>query len=187
MSNISVSVVWEKPTVFAGEEIECRITFTNIAQKLRPPSPSEIRASGPGQQRWRAALPSSKTINETHKVPLPSINLSQTHTRGHRPALSLGSRSNAKQGEQSNVASLGANGVAFPGHGHGHNHKRSVSIVSIGGDLPNGEETHEDGQVSVSQRPARKHGRAASLQVLPRRSSNTSPGPSYDQSLASIH
>lgn len=176
MSNISVSVIWEKPTVFAGEDIECRITFTNIAPKRRAPSPSpEVRASGPGQHRWKAALPLSKTISETHQVPLASKNQPQTCTHGHRAALSLGSRASPKQGDHSNIVSVGANGAAFSGHGH--NHKRSVSIISIGDDLPNGEETHLNGQVSASQRPARNHGRAASLQVLPRRSSNTSSGP----------
>lgn len=67
--------------------------------------------------------------------------------------------------------------------GHGRNHKRSVSIVSIGADLPTVEGIHVNGQVSSSQRPAKNHGRAASLQVLPRRSSNTSPGPFNDQSI----
>lgn len=168
-------MIWEKPTVFAGEDVECRITFKNIAQSRRAPSPSpENRAHGPLQQRWRAALPLSKTINETQQVPLASKNPSQTHTRGHRPALSLGSRASPQARKQSNEVGVGANGVAFPGHGH--NHKRSVSIVSIGGDFTNGEETHVDRQISTSQRPARNHGRAASLQVLPRRSSTTSPG-----------
>ena len=163
-------MIWGRSTVFAGEDVDCKITFTNIAQRRGGPSPSpETHASS---QRWRAAIPLSKAINETHQVPLGSKNLSKTHTRGHRPALSLGSRASAKQGGQSNVVSGGVNGVAFPGH-----HKRSVSIISIGGDLSNGDETHVDGQVSAPQRPARNHGRAASLQVLPRRSSNTSTGP----------
>lgn len=176
MSNISVSVTWEKPIVFAGEDIECRITFTNVAPSRRAPSPSpDTRASALGQRRWKAALPLPHTINETPRLPLTNKNSSKTHTQGHRPALSLNSGASAKQGDHGEIMSSGANGVPFLRHGR--NHKRSVSIISIGGELPNGEEIHVDGQVSSSQRPARNHGRAASLQVLPRRSSNTSPGP----------
>lgn len=177
MSNISVSVTWGKPTVFAGEDIECRITFTNIASSRQAPSPSpDTRASGLGQRRWKAALPLPQTINETLRLPLTNKSLSQTHTQGHRPALSLDSRASAKQGDYEEVMSIGAKSVAFSGRER--NHKRSVSIISIGGDLPNGEEIKVDGQVSSSQRPARNHVRATSLQVLPRRSSITSPGPS---------
>lgn len=51
----------------------------------------------------------------------------------------------------------------------GQRHKRSVSIVSMGGEASVASESYIHGQTLGSTRPGRGHTRAASLQVLPRR------------------
>lgn len=177
MSDIRVSVQWKQSTVFAGENIECRITFKNISQPRstrRSPSPrSQIRGHTSGRERWKDALPPQATPTRTHAIPLPNISVSQAKLRAHMPALSLSAPSGTGQGSGGNLQS-GASRSEKPPE---HSHRRSVSIFSIAGDTSTSDKTH-DGKTSASGRPGGKHARAASLQVLPRMAGAFSAGPS---------
>lgn len=175
-SSVRVYVQWKEPTVFSGEELECKITFKNVAPPPEPsPSlvyPSEFASEG---SRQRKTPPLQATIRNPRGTGLP--NLTQSRERGHRPAASLNVPLNAKK------MAVGAFWTAPQNDSviGGHKHHRSVSIISLG----EGETVERDGegkggpgQLSAARRPGRKHARSASLQILPRWPLGVTAGPS---------
>ncbi|KAF1966272.1 Rgp1-domain-containing protein [Bimuria novae-zelandiae CBS 107.79] len=178
-SNIRVFVQWKNSTVFAGEDIECTITFKNTAvPEGRDKSPNR-KANGfaPGGERQRKLPPvhSSTRPSVSHNSSFTSLGPQQP-LRGHRPALSVQTTSSIGDRNRSPQPNSGTyNGSATPTHRHAHG--KSLSIISLGTD-PASEGTHER-SASAARRPARGHGRSASLQVVPGRPSPfpvTSPG-----------
>ena len=163
-SNIRVFVQWKDSTVFAGEDIECTITFKNVA-------PPEGRDRSPvrGQNGFATGGERQRKLPPVHSSTRPSVSrnssfasqLPPSQVRGHRPALSLHTPSTVG-GRRSPVppSVIHANNTGTPKHG------RSVSIVSLGTDVGT-EVSHERG-IPI-RRPARGHGRSASLQVVPGR------------------
>lgn len=166
-SNIRVFVQWKHSTVFAGEDIECTITFKNIAlPNGRDRSPiRNANGFAAGGERQRKLPP-------VHSSTRPSVSRNSSyasqgplqHLRGHRPTLSLHTASSTAE-RRSPVPPSGAfnNGSAIPAQKSGHG--RSLSIMSIGTDAT---EASLD-QTAPSRRPTRGHGRSASLQVMPGR------------------
>ena len=162
-SNIRVFVQWKDSTVFAGEDIECTITFKNVA----PPEGSD--RSPVRKQNGYATGERQRKLLPVHSSTRPSISrnssfasqLPPPHIRGHRPALSLQAPSTAG-GLRSPVPPSAASGNIANGQKHG----RSVSIVSLGTDV--GTEVGHDRGVPI-RRPTRGHARSASLQVVPGR------------------
>ena len=179
MSDIRVSVQWKNPTVFAGEDVECTITFKNVAlapSTQRSPSPNPHTAShGSHRERWKETLPMRSAIASTSAVHRNSPSLSgfsQSQARTHRQALSL---SSANGFSKSPIGSLhdSTSKTSTPGD---NKHRRSVSIVSIRGEA--NDETTPQSQLLNSGRSSRGHTRAASLHVMPRRNGLLSNGPS---------
>lgn len=154
--------------MFAGEDIECTITFKNIATPpgadRSPVRPSKQNgfAQGGDRQRKVLPLPSSTTRPSISRNSSFSSQLPPPHLRGHKPTLSLNTPS-FPGGRRSPVSVGGGNnGSSAPGHKHG----RSLSIISLGTDA--GDVGHERGVSGPPpRRPARGHGRSASLQVMP--------------------
>lgn len=177
MSNIRVFVQWKNSTVFAGEAVECQITFTNISQVSNPrqkPSPSpELRSPTSGRERWKESLPSQSALTpfaHFHNTSVSTAQAARPNLGLHRSALSL----NSSTGKNALGISSGApREVSF----RGQRHKRSVSIVSMVGEASVAGETYIYSQTPGPKRPSRGHTRAASLQVLPRRT-GVDPGPS---------
>lgn len=157
-SNIRVFVHWRDQTVFAGEAVQCTVTFRNVAPEAnqangQPQSPSERqRLASPLQTRGKAAASAS--------------------TRGHRrAALSLSVPSPSTRSRQGSIQWPQPVGAGDGGRA-GHAHKRSVSIVSIGSTTSTIEEhslvhspRHEN---SPRQQPRHAHNRASSLQIASR-------------------
>ncbi|KAH7320999.1 intracellular protein transport protein [Stachybotrys elegans] len=171
-SNIRVFVRWHDQTVFAGEDIKCTITFKNVAAgQAQPPKQPQT----PQLDRSRLASPLHNR-NKGH-AGLSSPPSSSTTARGHRrSALSLSAPPSSSRNRSGSIQwpqpppSAGENR-------HGHAHKRSVSIVSIGS-TSTIDDHHQrtDSMASArSQRQARGHSRASSLQIMPR--AQISPGP----------
>ncbi|KAH7090440.1 Rgp1-domain-containing protein [Paraphoma chrysanthemicola] len=173
-SNIRVFVEWKNATVFAGEDIECTITFRNVAPpEGRDRSPARKQNGfAPGGDRTRKLPP-------VHSSTRPSVSRNSSfvsqnppaHVRGHRPALSLNTPSTA--GERRSPAPPTA---VFGNNTSGQRHGRSVSIVSLGTDVAT--ETSRGGSAATG-RPARGHARSGSLQIVPGRPSSypvNSPG-----------
>jgi RAB6A-GEF complex partner protein 2 len=182
-SNIRVAVKWANSTVFAGEDIECTITFTNIAAPSSP-SRSPTRRPPNGSLRTPRAAPQAavlaaerqkklgSTTSQTTAGPvrpappsragsMASQSLPQQHAqvqlpsrgKGHRPSLSV---STATPATPRSAVTVGA-GVPNSRHRHG----RSLSIISIGTNATT------DASRGKSGKP-RGHGRSASMQVMPR-------------------
>ena len=184
MSDIRVSVQWKSSTVFAGEDVECTITFKNVARAQGTPSPnSQLRGHGFNRERWKDTLP-------THIIQKPAgghqrqsslASVSQPGNRTHRPALSLNTPngSHFPSSAPSNAPPAQRSGSREGGK------RRSISIVSIGSNLVEEEPIHGP-PLSGIKRPSRGHSRAASLQFLPKRNGFPSPGPTSGKILHSI-
>jgi hypothetical protein len=153
--------------VFAGEDIECTITFKNVA-------PPEGRNGTPARRQNGFATAGDRQrklpVPPVHSSTRPSVSrnssftsqLPPAHLRGHRPALSLHTPS-TPGGHQSPVTPSAAQANSSVG---GQVHGRSVSIISLGTEV--GTETSNEKGIPI-RRPARGHARSASLQVVPGR------------------
>ncbi|CZT45115.1 related to RGP1 Reduced growth phenotype protein [Rhynchosporium secalis] len=164
VSNIRVFVNWAQQTVFAGEDIECQITFKNISNTPTPPRtslhPSSANGSTSTDRLRKTALAHSKD-STSFVSPAPPIN------DGHRTSLSL-NVSPLLSGTQHPAGPF--NGPSSKISKDASSHKRSVSIISIGASEGGGGDLTSQG--SLSERPggsSRGHGRSASLQTVPRR------------------
>ena len=166
-----MSIQWKNNTVFAGEAIECTITFTNTSQPRRSPSP-HTRGNGSMRDRWKDNL-SSSVIHNASKHPLQrsssAITSLQAAARGHKMSLSAGEANG-----NSKYPPVPGDGVSVSKalSSEDKSHRRSVSIVSLGGDTV---EAPSARGPPLRQRPGQFHTRAASLQILPKRSGFPSP------------
>ena len=170
-TNIRVFVQWTEQTVFAGEDVECQITFKNVASNpppprtlLHPPSMNGFPAGGERQRKSPIAqVRNSNTLNSRPPPPV----------RGHRSALSL----TAPVGMGRSPPGPGS----WTGHSKasasGSTHKRSVSIISIGASESAVDDTASNGTAGTvdGQRMMRQHRRSASLQITPRRNGQNGP------------
>ena len=184
MSDIRVSVQWKNPTVFAGEDIECTITFKNNALAHRdhpPPSPSpHIASHGLNRDRWRETLPMRSANAPTsvkHRKSPSFSGFPQSYARSHQQSLSTSSANGLVKSPVAEVR----DGITKSACPRDNKHRRSVSIVSIRGEAD--DEATRQGQFLNSGRPAHSHARAASLHVIPRKSgllsNGLSPGTSH--------
>lgn len=179
-SNIRVFIRWHEQTVFAGEEVKCTITFKNVASTA-----SQSKQQQPSE---RSRLASPLRPKSNHGLTPP---LSGASGRGHRrSALSLSvpsSRAHSRSGSvQWPAASPGQTDrplVSTPGHSH----KRSLSIVSIGSTSTIDDHPHRNEPPARPQRPNRGHGRASSLQIIPRAQNQTPTAPHSGTSRHSSH
>lgn len=158
-SNIRVFVHWRDQTVFAGEAVQCTVTFRNIAPEAnqqqqqahsRPPSQSQSQS-----ERQRLASP------------IQTRGKAAASARGHRrAALSLSVPSPSSRSRQGSIQWPQA---VVPGDPRGHAHKRSVSIVSIGSTTSTIDEHSQSPRYENSPRqPRHSHNRASSLQIASR-------------------
>lgn len=172
-SNIRAFVHWKEPSIYAGEDIECIITFKNVAV---PPGqePQEEDAAHIPQSNGFSRAPSVTASRRSSLAPstaqaswAPSFSGSRQAAsgRGHRPSLSLNvtsahSRASSYTGGLHSAPMPSRTPTsARPAKGHG----RSLSIMSLGSEAPS------EGRVvappPTSKRPARGHTRSTSLQV----------------------
>ncbi|KAI1666840.1 Rgp1 domain containing protein [Pyrenophora tritici-repentis] len=179
-SNIRVFVQWKDSTVFAGEDIECTITFKNVAPLQghdRSPTrrPNGFAMGGERQRKLNVPPVHSSTRPSVSRNSSFASQLPPSNVRGHGPALSLytpsttGGRASAvppssAHGNGNSNSNGNGNGNGNSNHASAQKHGRSVSIVSLGTDA--GTELSHDRGIPI-RRPARGHGRSASLQVVP--------------------
>ncbi|KAF2447173.1 hypothetical protein P171DRAFT_246851 [Karstenula rhodostoma CBS 690.94] len=179
-SNIRVFVQWKNSTVFAGEDIECTITFKNAALPEGGDKSPIRKANGfaPGGERQRKLPPvhSSTRPSVSRNSSFTSLGAPAQNLRGHRPALSVQTASSVGERNRSPQSYSAAfnNGSATPTHKRAHG--KSLSIISLGTDVAT------EGS-PAARRPLRAHGRSASLQVVPGR---PSPFPSTNGSSFSL-
>lgn len=154
---------WKNSTVFAGEDIECQITFKNISQcsttrgnsSLSP----ELWTSASSRGRWKESLASQTPSGQSKSLAASTPQNPLTKFGTHRSALSLSSQGSRRQDLAGTFSCDASKGVSVCQE----KHKRSVSIVSIGKERTSS--TEADVNSLASKRPSRGHARAASMQV----------------------
>jgi hypothetical protein len=165
MSNISVTVEWDQPTVFAGEELRCKITFRNatISARSRSPSPiSQQQTVGTGRDRWKLGhRREAFTPNSPLQASEPELCLAGLRSHSHRSTISLSAPIGTLREH-----SGGATGLDAIHTTQTPKHSRSVSIISIGSQQGTGEDSTAATSKRV-QRAQKAHGRSASFQGLP--------------------
>lgn len=184
-SNIRAFVQWREPSVYAGEDIECIITFKNIAISSREEEESEelrqVKHAGVtketllGSRAPSAAEPHSRRTSvaqgkRTHsRAPSVASTKGPPLARAHRPTLSLNVVSNSA-GNGPHTAPVS---IQTPNSAVKASHGRSLSIVSLSSDKTS--ETRAASMGTMAKRPVRGHTRSASLQSMPIRRPQASP------------
>ena len=181
-SNIRAFVRWREPSVYAGEEVECIITFKNVAvppgqeQKDEdvtglPNAPLRDGRQSQAQQTShsrRSSLAQAKATSA--RAPSVGSVKGLQSSGAHRPTLSLNVVSGPSRGGlQSAPIQAKAPNSAVQATGHG----RSLSIMSLGSDVTSEGRGTMPGP--ASKRPTKARGRSASLQVLPKPTLQVSP------------
>ena len=168
LSNIRVFVQWTEQTVFAGEDVECEITFKNIAS-LPTPSRSSLHPSSAARNGFAPGVErpgKASNVQVKNGSASPRTRPSRPE-RGHRASLSfngpLPSARSPRSGDSWNGAPLSGNPKGKGSHG------RSVSIISIGASESSTIGDNANGNPNERTRATRRHGRSASLQIVPRR------------------
>ncbi|KAH9864892.1 hypothetical protein IAQ61_008837 [Plenodomus lingam] len=202
-SNMRVFVQWKDSTVFAGEDIECTITFRNVAsiEGGDPWRPSRkqhngfaggagaaVAASGGDRHDRQRRLPpvhssTRPTMSRNSSFVSAQAPPKMAHSLHGGPALSLHNPSTV--GERRPPLTSGAVGSKSAS---GQRHGRSLSIISLGAHAtatkhannanPPADSHQERGGIPI-RRPPRGHARSASLQVVPGRPNSypvASPG-----------
>ncbi len=168
-SNIHVFVRFKEPSVFAGEDVECTITFKNVANLQQPSSDprggthsrraslveqvaSTPRVASSGWNKENPRLAAAKLYNDHNNV-----------SRGHKATTSLSIPASSGTPLSSPAIPSGATSFAKPGN----KHQRSVSIISLGS--VDGENGHQKqiAQKAQRTRPDLGHKRASTVQLFP--------------------
>ncbi|KAK2802662.1 hypothetical protein FQN50_007270 [Emmonsiellopsis sp. PD_5] len=172
-SDIQVFVRWKEQTIFAGEDVECTITFKNVT----PTDPASDPNAAQTHYR-RGSRPMNGVVNGGNYSPAKSLNPFSFNNR--RPATaSPRNRHHAFDKSHRPTASLSSPlglSNSFPptfpnnngGHTPGHGHKRSVSIISLEPETTAGGK--QGGPPVNNQRGGRAHTRSASFQIFSKRS-----------------
>ncbi|EEP81541.1 conserved hypothetical protein [Uncinocarpus reesii 1704] len=168
LSDIQVFVRWKDQPIFAGENVECTITFKHVI-----PEPT---GDGRGSQkhyrggsrpvnviengaRYSPARPNPFSLNNGNRRPASAGQRSRNGVeRGHRPSASLSSPHSLSHSFPPTASSNHGNGRPF-----GHGHKRSVSIISV--EQPGFAPESKSFPHPFSPKAGKGHVRSASLQA----------------------
>ncbi|KAI5238174.1 Rgp1-domain-containing protein [Aureobasidium subglaciale] len=176
-SKVRAYVQWKENSVFAGEEIECIISFKNTCDDGSRQTGHErtTKARHTPAQRQRTVTHSTQQLSTAPSV-APSVagsrSASQSQSRGHRPTLSL-SVYPPPSPAHARVPSHAASNTTTTTARHAAPHGRSLSIISMGSDQVS------NTPMTSRRPPARGHGRSASMQVLSRAPSYQPPSLSF--------
>ncbi|CAG7931994.1 unnamed protein product [Penicillium olsonii] len=169
-SDIQVFVKWKDQTIFAGENVECTITFKNVADTSAESNPESLH-SRKGSRVANHTNHTSSNSESFFGFTFPgrrSFSISSQRKPYHRTASSLNTP--LTPGSHSFPPN---NGPSTPRTWQpGHSHKRSVSILSIDSEGQADPSPSPLQHHSARSKPARGHGRSASLQVPPRRNNS---------------
>ena len=178
MSGIRVFVTFpESNAVFAGETLQCKITFKNVSQKPGTKVVSPSQHGSPTTSNNGYLLEGSPNIRTPKPPPLhiPSVDVqgalsprlpwARPPSAGHKPSFSQPALTTKSPPLQIPSITTSPNGRP-----PNHKHKRSVSIVSLSSEigLESGGRGTRDGGIrsppTSASRP-KGHGRSASLQI----------------------
>lgn len=170
---------FKEPSVFAGEELECTITFKNVAQEQHDSSPTDTRSGRHSRQDnlvgQAATTPRgsgggwSKEKSRLAAAALHSARNSFNRSHKATSSLSIPKSSGSVIGSPSTPYAEKA--IVRPGP----NHRRSVSIISAGSaEVGDEYDNKKVVQVLDRSRPEFSHRRASTLQVFPERTTGSS-------------
>ena len=166
---------FKQPSVFAGEELECTITFKNIANEQHDGSPADTRS---GRHSRRVSLveqpattpraSSGAWSKENPRLATGTRHITRnTFNRGHKATASLSISKPPGAASGSPSAPYREKAVVRPGP----NHQRSVSIISAGStDVGDDYGSQKVAQTPERSRPEFTHRRTSTLQVFSERS-----------------
>lgn len=168
-TGVRVFVEWDDEPIYAGDDVNCTITFKNVAPPLgaNPNRASaKLNGIGVGGERRQKIAPTQPSHTDVRPraphAPRPPSMLS----RGHRQTMSLNmpsGRGVAKDNARPAVGPL--NGMTATGQ----RHQRSLSIISLGGSEIDGKRNQNRVGDGAGRPQERQHTRATSLQITPRR------------------
>lgn len=182
-SDIQVFVKWKDQTIFAGEDVECTITFRNVADSNNAESNNhhnggQLTPHQPQRKQPRAG----STDSSFFSLKSPQNLFFGSNRRSH----SLSPQKKPSHRTSSSLSAPLGSAHSFPppstprnGPPPSHKHKRSVSILSIdseGGNGGNGGDRTPSSSSPFSRMPPRGHGRSASLQVPRKRNDSYDEG-----------
>ncbi|KAF4313220.1 Rgp1 [Botryosphaeria dothidea] len=192
---IRVSVAFKESSVFAGEDVQCTITFKNVASTQAPAERTPSHASSGDARYLHPERSRSKPLPVRAPSVAPSVapSIAPSIPSSVQPSASKNSSIHdvavIPQGAQSAAPpgrvrghrpALSLNTPHLPGSPRSpsalnnipngsttpvHKHGRSLSIMSIHSDAVSGTNTGS-GAMAPPKRPPRGHGRSASLQVV---------------------
>ncbi|KAG9700005.1 Rgp1-domain-containing protein, partial [Aureobasidium melanogenum] len=167
-------VYWKESSVFAGEEIECIISFKNTCDDddddQQAPDDKTTTSRHKPAQRQRTVTHSTQQLSTAPSV-APSV--AGSRTPSHRPTLSL-TVYPPPTSAHARVPSHAASNTTTTSARHVQTHGRSLSIMSMGSD-----KAATTNSMNSRRPPARGHGRSASMQVLSRTPSYQAPSLSF--------
>ena len=178
-SDIQVFVRFKEPSVFAGEELECTITFKNVANEQNDTSPLEPKS---GRHSRRASLvqqsvttprgSSTGWSKENPRLATSALHSARSSIgRSHKATASLSTLKSSSTAAGSPSMPYSEKAVVKPGP----NHRRSVSIISAGSvDARDDYESQKVARMAERSRPDLSHRRSSTLQVFPERISGSS-------------
>lgn len=165
-TNIRVHVDFSEPVVFAGDDIECKITFRNITTIDDAASALATLGKGGLDNVWRRSP--RRPPSAHHESPVQPFRGTAEKTvedvkplnGSERPSLVI----------RVPDAAIGTNSLASSAVENqrppsGHKHKRSVSIISLGSDVGK-EQFRSAAAVRGSGRRSSIHSRPSSAQIL---------------------
>ncbi|KAI9814982.1 MAG: hypothetical protein M1826_002114 [Phylliscum demangeonii] len=172
-NNVRVSVEWDEEPIYAGERLRCKITFTNVAPSLAVSrtrsTAGQPNGMGAGEERKERLLRTQSVKSRPRDGPSQDLQAQAPSRplRAHRQTLSL---SVPRAGGLGKPATGSTTPFSGPVPSNGHPHQRSLSIVTLGGvDAERKGAQIRTGMNVLDGGPPTRHGRAASLQISPRR------------------
>ncbi|KAI4727140.1 Rgp1-domain-containing protein [Aureobasidium sp. EXF-10728] len=168
VETVRAYVQWKDSSVFAGEEIECIISFTNTCDDGDHQAPDDHPTRAKNRQRTV-----THSTQQLSTVPSIAPSVAGSRAPSHRPTLSLSVYPPPSSAHQ-RVPSHAASNATAPNTRHAPTHGRSLSIISMGSD-----KAAMTSPMSPRRPPARGHGRSASMQLLSRTPSYQAPSLSF--------
>ncbi|EFQ99205.1 hypothetical protein MGYG_02219 [Nannizzia gypsea CBS 118893] len=170
LSDIQVFVRWKEQTIFAGEDVECTITFKNVTEEE---AGNEV--VGTTKHYRGGSRPINTVTDGTSYSPAKSLNPFSFNNPPRRPQSSGYRPRHPHHRASASVGSSPMLSQSFPPatpsrtngtpNTPGHFHKRSVSIISLETDI-----SHDRKQLQSPKSPQPgRHTRSASFQATPRR------------------
>lgn len=166
-SDVQVFVRFKQQCIFAGEELNCVITFKNVAEHAEPPTPSALsfRHSKRNSINQLATAQAAAAVNarlapqgQLQNARSPSVGRNERPRARHRGSYSMSTPTTPVLRGPSP-----SNDAPGPAQTSAHQHQRSVSIISMASPvLPH---IHQDAGGGRGQSKPAVHRRSSTMTI----------------------